>query len=80
VCIRCVNIFTEPLPGDVRGIHIQTDIYERLMKYTVETGSGAMMYIPDFVKIGSCVQKSTGGRRIHRQHADLISLVLYSSK
>jgi hypothetical protein len=31
------------------------------MKYTVEMGSGAMMYIPSFVKIGSGIQKLIGG-------------------
>jgi hypothetical protein len=28
------------------------------MKYDVEMGSGAMIYIPSFIKIGSDVQKS----------------------
>jgi hypothetical protein len=43
VCIRCSgNVFTEPLPSNDRGIHIQT---HRLMmggiyKYAVEMGSG----------------------------------------
>jgi hypothetical protein len=27
------------------------------VKYAVETGSGAMMYIPSFIKIGSGIQK-----------------------
>jgi hypothetical protein len=31
------------------------------MTYTVEIGSGAMMYIPSFVKIGSGIQKLRGG-------------------
>jgi hypothetical protein len=37
------------------------------MKYAVEMGSGVMMYIRSFVKIGSGIQKLIGG--IHR-HAD----------
>jgi hypothetical protein len=37
------------------------------MKYAVEMGSGAIMYIPSFIKIGSGVQKLIG--RIHR-HTD----------
>jgi hypothetical protein len=37
------------------------------MKYTVEMGSGTMIYIPSFIKIGSGIQKLTGG--IHR-HTD----------
>jgi hypothetical protein len=32
------------------------------MKYAVETGSGAMVYIPSFIKIGSAIQKLTGER------------------
>jgi hypothetical protein len=35
------------------------------MKYAVEMGSGAMIYIPSFIKIGSAIQKLIGG--IHRQ-------------
>jgi hypothetical protein len=27
------------------------------MKYAVEMGSCAMLYIPSFIKIGSCIQK-----------------------
>jgi hypothetical protein len=34
------------------------------MKYAVEMGSGAMMYIPSFIKIGSGIQKLIQG--IHR--------------
>jgi hypothetical protein len=37
------------------------------MKYAVEMGSGAMTYIPSLIKIGSDIQKLTGG--IHR-HTD----------
>jgi hypothetical protein len=39
------------------------------MKYAVETGSGAMMYIPSFIETGSGIQKLLGGGRIHRQTA-----------
>jgi hypothetical protein len=35
------------------------------MKYAVELGSGAMIYIPGFIKIGSGIQKLMGG--IHRE-------------
>jgi hypothetical protein len=31
------------------------------MKYAVEMGSGAMIYIPSFIKIGSDIQKLIGG-------------------
>jgi hypothetical protein len=37
------------------------------MKYAVEMGSVAMIYIPSFIKIGSGIQKLVGG--IHR-HTD----------
>jgi hypothetical protein len=37
------------------------------MKYTVEMGSGAMIYIPSFIKIGSGIQQLIRG--IYR-HAD----------
>jgi hypothetical protein len=39
------------------------------MKYAVEMGSGAMIYIPSFVKIGSGIQKLMGGGMEHR-HTD----------
>jgi hypothetical protein len=45
------------------------------MKFTVEIGSNAMIYIPTFIKIGSAIQKLRGG--IHRQHCDSISLILF---
>jgi hypothetical protein len=35
------------------------------MKYAVETGSGAMIYLPSFIKIGSGIEKLLGV--IHRQ-------------
>jgi hypothetical protein len=49
------------------------------MKYAVEMGSGVMIYIPSFITTGSGIQKLLGGR-IHRQHGDLISLLLLFSK
>jgi hypothetical protein len=44
------------------------------MKYAVEMGSGAMIYIPSFIKIGSAIQKLIGGYT-YRQHGDRISLL-----
>jgi hypothetical protein len=35
------------------------------MKYSVEMGSGAMIYIPSFIKIGSGIQKLIGGSHRH---------------
>jgi hypothetical protein len=36
------------------------------MKYASETGSGAIMHIPSFIKIGSGIQKLIGGHK-HRE-------------
>jgi hypothetical protein len=46
------------------------------MKYAVEMSSGAMIYIPNLIKIGSATQKLIG-RDTHtrRQHGDRISLL-----
>jgi hypothetical protein len=41
------------------------------MKYAVEVGSGVMIYIPSFIKIGSGIQKLVGG--IHR-HTDSMEI------
>jgi hypothetical protein len=43
------------------------------MKYAVEMGSGAMICIPSFVKIGSGFQKLIRG--MHR-HTDIGSIVI----
>jgi hypothetical protein len=39
------------------------------MKYAVEMGSGAMIYIPSFIKTGSGNQKLIEGIHRHRQTA-----------
>jgi hypothetical protein len=56
-------MFTELMPSNKRGIHIQTQTDGR---FSTEMGSGAMIYIyiyiPSFIKIGSGVQKLIGGR------------------
>jgi hypothetical protein len=44
-------------------------IYE-VRSYVI--GSGAMIYIPSLIKIGSGIQKLMGGG-IHRQHGDRIN-------
>jgi hypothetical protein len=53
--------FTEPLPSNDRGTYIDTNWREGFMKYADEMVSGAMIYIPSFIKIGSAIQKLTGG-------------------
>jgi hypothetical protein len=42
------------------------------MKYVFEEGSGAMTYIPSFLKIGSGIQNliGRGDSQTHRQHGD----------
>jgi hypothetical protein len=47
------------------------------MKYAVEIGPGATIYIPSFVKIGSGIEKLIrGDTQTHMQHGDRISLLL----
>jgi hypothetical protein len=41
------------------------------MEYAVEMGSGAVIYIPTFIKIGSGIQNLIGG--IHR-HTDSMAI------
>jgi hypothetical protein len=41
------------------------------MKYAVEMGSGAVIYIPSFIKIGSVIERLIGG--IHR-HTDSMAI------
>jgi hypothetical protein len=45
------------------------------MKYVIEMSSGAIIYVPSFMKIGSGIQKLIGGIHRHRQHGDHISLI-----
>jgi hypothetical protein len=47
------------------------------MQYAVEMGSGAMIYMPRFIKIGSGIQKLMGrvGEFTDTQHGDRITLL-----
>jgi hypothetical protein len=47
------------------------------MKYAVEVVSGAMIYIPSFIKTGSGIQKLLWAGYIHRQQSEFISLLLF---
>jgi hypothetical protein len=81
-CIDCRGkAFTEPLPrGDRRGYtHRHTEWWVGFMKYAVEMGSGSMIYIPSFIKIGSGTKILLGGihRHTDRQQGDMISLFLF---
>jgi hypothetical protein len=46
------------------------------MKHAADTGSGAMKYIPSFVKIGSGIQNLIWVNT-QTQHGDRISLLLF---
>jgi hypothetical protein len=51
---------------------------EEFMKYVVEMGSGAIIYVPSFINICSAIQKLNGeDLQPHRPHGDFISLVLF---
>jgi hypothetical protein len=41
------------------------------MKYAVEMGSGAVIYIPSFIEIGSGIQKLIGGIRRHTDRKEI---------
>jgi hypothetical protein len=52
-----------------------TDWWEGFIKYADEMDSGAMIYIPRFIKTGSGIQKLLDGdTHKHRQEGDRISL------
>jgi hypothetical protein len=70
----------EPSLRNGSGIHRHTDRWEGFMKYVVEMGSGALIYIPSFIKIGSGIQKLFGGggdSQTNREQGDLISLLYF---
>jgi hypothetical protein len=46
------------------------------MKYAVEMGSSAMIYIPSVINTGSGVKKLIGRIHRHRQDVDRISLLI----
>jgi hypothetical protein len=51
-----------------------TDCWEGFMRYAVGMGSGAMIYVPSFIKTGSGIRKLTGGdSQAHRAHGHLIA-------
>jgi hypothetical protein len=50
----CVSALNIPLPSNV---NIHTYKWEAFMKYAVQIGSGAMIYMQSLIKIGSGIQK-----------------------
>jgi hypothetical protein len=61
-CLTTRWISTEPLPSNDKGIHIQTTGF---VKYAAEMDSGAMIYIPSYIKFDSAIRKSIGGIHSH---------------
>jgi hypothetical protein len=50
------------------------------MNYTVEMGSDAVIYMPNFIKTGSAIQKFIAGYtniETHRRRGDCISLLSF---
>jgi hypothetical protein len=47
---------------------------EGFMKYAVEMGSGAMIYIPSCIKIGSGIQKLTGVETETHKYTDSVEI------
>jgi hypothetical protein len=45
------------------------------MNYAIEVGSGAMIYIPNFIKIGSGIRKLLRGIHIQTHRQQVISLL-----
>jgi hypothetical protein len=81
------GIFTEPLPNNDKGVHIQTHILMGgiFLIRPIDTGSDAVIYVTSFIKIGSGIQKFIRGIHRHthththtyRQQHDLISLLYF---
>jgi hypothetical protein len=44
------------------------------MKHAVDMGSGAMIYIPGFIKIGSDIQTLMGGGGQTQKHTDSMKI------
>jgi hypothetical protein len=58
-------------------MHAHTDWWQGLKQHTVQMGSGAMIYMQSFRKIGSDIQKLSGGDTlIYWQQGDPIILLL----
>jgi hypothetical protein len=63
------------LPINDRGIftYRHTDWWKVFMKYAVEMGSGAMIYIPSFIKTGSAIQTLMGRGEYRHTNSMVIS-------
>jgi hypothetical protein len=78
VLIAAVTFLPSGYLATIGRIHIQIHRLTGGIYEIVEMGAGAMIYIPILIKIGSGIQKLMGGgdSQRHRQHGDLISLLL----
>jgi hypothetical protein len=76
ICCRG-NVFTEPLSIKNCWVHVGTDWGEEFMKYTVEMDTGAMIYIPNFIKIGSGFLNLRDTHKDTQMKRDQISLLSF---
>jgi hypothetical protein len=49
---------------------------EKFMKYAVEMGSGAMTYVPSFIKIGSGIRMLIGGGDLQTHSTEIAKRTL----
>jgi hypothetical protein len=62
VSVAAVTFLPNSCLATIGELHIQTQsLMEGFTKYAVEMGSGAMIYIPSFIKICSDIQKIISG-------------------
>jgi hypothetical protein len=79
VFVAAVTFLPSRCLATIRGYtYRRTDSSEGFMKYAIEMSSGAMIYIPSFIKIDSSIQKLMGwDLQTRRQHDDLIGIFLF---
>jgi hypothetical protein len=53
-------LYTEPLPSKDGGYTYRHRMMRGINTHTAEVGSGATIYIPSFIKIGSSIQRDDG--------------------
>jgi hypothetical protein len=65
----------------LRGCNVGITDGWNIFNYSIEMGSGAVICIPSFIKIGSGIEKLIGGdTQTHRQQGDLISLLSFKKE
>jgi hypothetical protein len=61
-CVAALTFLPNRYLAKIDGyVYRHTDWWEGFMKYVVEMGSGAVIYIPSFIKNGSGIQEFIGG-------------------